>query len=190
MAMTNGQQYYKRLIEPIEPQMISVIARIVPNSDDAMDVLHNALAAIWSKLGKIDKLTNPHAYILRICVNQAYDAMRKANIRSFHESKVYPRQCKAFENECNNENIDEQMLTYVFEAIRKLSRRQAKCFLLRAVDNFSFLEIADILSCSEPTARSHYSKAKAKICGILMKQGILTIDGETKNEIVHSLQRQ
>lgn len=130
MAMTNGQQYYKRLIEPIEPQMISVIARIVPNSDDAMDVLHNALAAIWSKLGKIDKLTNPHAYILRICVNQAYDAMRKANIRSFHESKVYPRQCKAFENECNNENIDEQMLTYVYEAIRKLSRRQAKCFFI------------------------------------------------------------
>lgn len=188
--MTNGQQYYKRLIKPIETQMISVIARIVPNSDDAMDVLHNALAVIWSKLDKIDKLMNPHAYILRICVNHAYDAVRKAKVRRLHESKVYPQQCKAFENECTNENVDEQMLTYVYEAIRKLSRRQAKCFLLRTVDNFSFLEIADILECSEPTARSHYSKAKAKICSILMKQGILTIDGERKNETDHSLQRQ
>ena len=77
MVMTNGEQYYKRLIEPIEQQMISVIARIVPNSDEAMDVLHNALATIWSKLDKIDKLTNPHAYILRICVTHAYDALKE-----------------------------------------------------------------------------------------------------------------
>jgi len=184
--MTNGQQYYKRLIEPIEQQMISVIGRIVRNSDEAMDVLHNALATIWSKLDKIDKLTNPHAYILRICVTHAYDALRNAKSRRYHESQAFFQRSDGWADQSVNGDNDEQFLKFVYEAIRMLPRKQAKCFLLRAVDDFSFLEIANILNCSEPTARSHYSKARVRIYDILRKRGVLDSDGKKKYEAKHS----
>jgi RNA polymerase sigma-70 factor (ECF subfamily) len=180
--MTNGEQYYEKLIEPIEQQMMSVIARIVRDSDAAMDVLHSALATIWAKLEKIDRQSNPHAYILRICVTRAYDALREAKSRRHHEALAVLQRPEMFAEKEANGDVDEQALRSIYEAIGQLPHRQAKCFLLRAVEDFSFLEIANILDCSEPTARSHFSKAKAKICDRLAKRGILNTQGSKKNE--------
>ncbi|MEN6306489.1 MAG: RNA polymerase sigma factor [Anaerohalosphaeraceae bacterium] len=170
--MTNGEQYYKRLIEPIEQQMMSVIARIVCNSDMAMDVLHDVFASVWTKLAIIDKQKNPHAYILRICITHAYDAVRDAQSRRRHEAKAMLQRSNEF-SEKENDRLDAQVLESIYETIFELPSHQGKSFLLRAIEDFSFPEIAAILDCSEPTARSHYSKAKAKICERLTKRGFL-----------------
>jgi RNA polymerase sigma factor (sigma-70 family) len=180
--MTNGEQYYRRLIEPIEEQMMSVIARIVRDSDEAMDVFHSVLATIWAKLGKIDNHSNPHAYILRICVTHAYDALREAKSRRHHESMAVLQRCDVSVEKDGINDIDEQTLQSINETICELPHRQAKSFLLRVVEDFSFQEIANILDCSEPTVRSHFSKAKAKIRNRLTKRGILNNRGSKEHE--------
>ncbi|MBN2511669.1 MAG: RNA polymerase sigma factor [Sedimentisphaerales bacterium] len=179
--MTNGQQYYNRLIEPIERQMMSVIARIVCNRDMAMDVLHDVLATVWTKLAIIDRQKSPHAYILRICITHAYDALREAQCRRHHEAKAMQQRANAV-SEKDNDRLDTPALESIYEAIFDLPSHQGKSFLLRAIQDFSFPEIAAVLECSEPTARSHYSKAKAKICSRLIKQGLLKPQGTQKNE--------
>lgn len=181
LMMTNGEHYYKRLIEPIEQQMMSVIARIVRDGDMAMDVLHNVLATVWTKLEIIDRQSNPQAYILRICITHAYDAVRDAQNRRHHEAKAMQQRSNVFlENEGNN-GVDEQAVQSIYKAISELPDHQGKSFLLRAIEEFSFPEIAAVLDCSEPTARSHYSKAKAKICERLTKQGFLKPQGSKKD---------
>ena len=77
---------FKRLIRPIENQMIGIIWRIVRDPDEAKDVFQNVLEQIWSKLEKIDQHSNPHAYILRICVTCSYDALRKRSRRRRYEA--------------------------------------------------------------------------------------------------------
>ena len=56
---------YKKLISPIEKRMIGIVARIMRDPEDAADVFQEVLALIWSKLERIDRHPNPHAYIIR-----------------------------------------------------------------------------------------------------------------------------
>jgi RNA polymerase sigma-70 factor, ECF subfamily len=180
--MTTGEQYYKRLIEPIEQQMMSVIARIIHNNDEAMDVFHSVLATIWAKLGRIDQHSNPHAYILRICITHAYDALRAAKSRRYHESIAVLRRHDMSSDKEVTTDSDERVLQLINDAICELPHRQAKSFLLRVVQDISFQEIANVLDCSEPTARSHFSKAKAKIRDRLTRRGVLKTCGSKGNE--------
>ena len=45
--------------------------------------------------------------------------------------------------------------------------------LLRVIDETPFDAIGRILGCSEATARSHLSKGKARLRGILSEMGVL-----------------
>ncbi|OHB53480.1 MAG: hypothetical protein A2Y07_00295 [Planctomycetes bacterium GWF2_50_10] len=170
----DGEKYYKRLIEPIEQQMMSIIARIVRDSEDAMDVFNGVLAAVWARLDKIDKHGNPHAYILRICITHAYDALRDASRRRQKESIAASQRSNVFVEKNDNDPVDEQTLNAINSAICQLPHHQAKSLLLRVIENSSFEQIADILGCSEHTARSHVSKAKARLRERLTKQGIFS----------------
>jgi len=75
--LVNGHKKYERLIKPIEDQMIKSVWRITCNSSDAEDAFQDALMKIWKHIKKIQRHPNPHALILRICANSAYDILKK-----------------------------------------------------------------------------------------------------------------
>ena len=76
------QNVYENLIGPIEQQMMRSVWRITRDPDDADDALQEALERIWTRLSRIQRHANPRALILRICVNAAYDVLRRnARIR-------------------------------------------------------------------------------------------------------------
>ena len=73
----NDPAGYDDLIAPIEDRMIRSVWRIVRDADDADDAFQAALEKIWRRLETIRRHPNPRALILRICVNAAYDLLRK-----------------------------------------------------------------------------------------------------------------
>ena len=66
---------YEDLIRPIEHQMIRSVWRIVADPGDAEDAFQDALAKVWKNWGRVRRHPNPHALILRMCANAAYDAL-------------------------------------------------------------------------------------------------------------------
>ena len=86
--MEKSDELYERLIRPIEQRMISIVARVVRDPEDAADVFQEVLALIWAKLDRIDRHPNPHAYIIRICITRSYDALRKRARRRRREVRL------------------------------------------------------------------------------------------------------
>jgi DNA-directed RNA polymerase specialized sigma24 family protein len=56
--------------------MIQTVWRLVRNPDDTGDVVQAAIERTLKVLPKIRRHNNPTAYILRICMNAAYDHLR------------------------------------------------------------------------------------------------------------------
>ena len=168
--MMEADRLFEKLIRPIEDQMIGIICRIIHDPEEAKDVFQNVLERIWSNLKKIDHHSNPQAYILRICVTCSYDALRKDSNRRKYETFFASIKSMLIPNHTNISEIENDRELAV-QAIGSLPHKQGKAVLLRSIENLSYDMIGNILGCSEVTARSHFSKGKARLEKILSETG-------------------
>jgi RNA polymerase sigma-70 factor (ECF subfamily) len=157
---------YERLIQPIEAQMLRSVWRVTRNADDAEDALQEALSVIWRRLRRIQKHPNPHALILRICLNAAYDVLRKKERRLRREqaaltsaASLAPPPSALLESRGRESAI--------YAAIGQLSRNQALAVTLRLVHGQSYDAIAGVLGCRGNTARKHVERGRERLCRLL-----------------------
>ena len=140
--------------------MIATVWRIVGDPHRAPDVLQEVLAAVWAKLERIDRHPNPQAYIMRICLSRSCDHLRARRRR---REQPFTRPSAAVGPQPGDAVAGDETAALVREAIAALPPKQAQAVLLRAMDDCSYSEIADILRCSEATARSHFSKGVGRL---------------------------
>jgi len=163
LQMTDAKSLYDQLIAPVEPQMMRTIWRVVRHDQMAEDTLQDALAIIWRKRRRIQVHPNPQALILKICLNCAYDSLRKrARQRrrqdltdlttSISQSRTYVPELET-----------RQIVTEVMHAIGRLPRNQALAVMMRIVQEQPYSAIAKTMGCSETTARIHVSRGRKRL---------------------------
>ena len=167
--MSLPDDLYIETIAPIEQRLVRMIARLVPDPDDAADTMQNVLVAVWKDLGRIRRHPNPRAYILRLCINRCYDTLRS---RHRHRKREVPLDENGPEATSPGQPASHaleqaQQVERIREAIATLPPHQSQAVLLRLIDDASFAFIAETIGCAEATARSHYSKGRARLQEIL-----------------------
>jgi RNA polymerase sigma-70 factor (ECF subfamily) len=176
--LEKAEQVYTELIAPIEVRMIRTIGRIVSGPEDAADTLQQALLAVWNNLEKIIRQPNPQAYILRLCINAAYDTCRKNAPRAGMQAEMdIDAVSHAGTRTPDREAEAREEEALVIQAIRSLPRQQGQAVLLRIVHGEPFDVIAGVLECDEQTARSHVSKGKAALRNVLKNRDNQKISG-------------
>ncbi len=144
--------------------MIRSIWRIVRDPEEAQDTLQEALVTIWNRFERIIRHPNPRALILKICIDKAYDMIRKKSriptvsnqesaLTNVTDSNLSASEMM-FEKEEENEIMD---------AISQLPQNQAVAVLMRIVQDCSYAEIAQVLNCEESTVRIHVSRGRAQL---------------------------
>ncbi len=155
---------YEQLIAPLESRMMRTIWRIVRHPEIAEDTLQNALTIVWRKLKHIRRHPNPQALILKICMNSAYDSLRKQKrFRKQESSSLLHKFPDLSETivpyDLERKNIEGEIL----KAISRLPRKQARAVLMRVVQDQPYDVIAQMLECGEITARIQVSRGRAKL---------------------------
>jgi len=171
--MSCADQLFEELIEPIKGQMIATVMRIVRDPHDAEDVMQGILTNIWRKLERIHKHPNPEAYIMRICINRSYDAMRRKSRLGKAVLMLDSSQMEQLPDPAANNEVDAEREGAIHKALFSLPGRQGKALLLRVAEKKSYEAIAEILGCSATTARSHVSKARERLRTILEREKLI-----------------
>jgi len=169
--MGTADELYERLIAPIERNMINSVTRIVRDPDTSADVFQETLAVVWRKLARIDRHPNPHAYIMRICISRAYDALRR-KARRRREMSLSDLKADVTESRQGNSFALADAIDAVRTMVGRLPCKQGKAVLMRIVHDWPHKRIGEVLGCSAETARSHVSKGKARLRQLL--SGLLT----------------
>jgi RNA polymerase sigma-70 factor (ECF subfamily) len=167
---------YDRSIRPYEGQMIRVVWRIVRNPEDAEDTLQDALSTVWKKRRLVCTHPNPRALILKICIDAAYDTLRKSRRRRTHEDPnpphLVPRKkgdpgvpcfTAVSDTSALDKLVQKETETEILAAIGRLPRKQAVVVLLRLVKEMPYEAIAQVMNCSQSTARIHLARGRARL---------------------------
>lgn len=162
--VTDEKRVYERLITPVESQMMHTIWRVVRHPQLAEDTLQDVLTIIWRKLSRIRRHPNPQALILKICLNAAYDSLRKSRLSQKVKDPAFFQKFPSSSKETIPQDLErKEMRDKIHDAISQLPRKQAVAVLMRVVQELPYDAIAQAMNCSETTVRIHVSRGRKRL---------------------------
>jgi RNA polymerase sigma-70 factor (sigma-E family) len=132
------------------PALLRFAKMITGNDHDAADAVQEALMAVYSRWQRLSPDGNPEAYAKRCIVNTHRMRLRKYRRETIGD---VPEQSRADSYAVESDNL---MASDVFGA---LSTRQRAAVVLRFNEDLAFAQIAEVLGCTEATARSLVHRA-------------------------------
>ena len=143
------QQYVK--------QMYNVAYRITGNSFEAEDALQEAFIKAFQKISSFKGNSTFGAWLKRIVVNQCISEQRK-NKYQFHSIEEMEGQNVLVEDEVVIE--ENYPMEKVQKAIETLPEGARVVFTLKAIEEYKFSEISDMLNLSVSNCKVQYHRSK------------------------------
>jgi RNA polymerase sigma-70 factor (ECF subfamily) len=162
------QAAYQRLIAPIEARMMRSIWRVVRHRDDAQDAMQEALVTIWRRWERLESHPHPEALVLRICVNAAWDVLRRRQRqRRVVDPDAIPDDVQDAGPSALDTAVGVEAQARIHRAIATLPKNQATAIVLHAIEEVPYEELAAAMGCREVTVRTHVARARAKLRALL-----------------------
>lgn len=170
--MSLSENEFLELIEKHRHEFYRYIHRNVWNASAADDVFSEAVMVAWAQREKFRRGSNFRAWLYKILTNKLYVANRHI-MRSSISSDDAPEESYVGEpGALNRATTDREWFLdncsdEVYEAFQALSDAQRQCLMLRAVERFSYNEIAEIMQIPSGTVMTHLSRGRAKFRKVL-----------------------
>lgn len=167
-SMDQRQLAYERLIAPMETRLIRTIWGIVRDPADAQDALQDALTVMWRRWDRLQAHPNPEALVLRICINSAYDALRRKQRRlRWLGTERAPADAPDPAPSALQSVAGTEAQLRIRQALASLSRNQATAIILHVVEDIPYERVAAAMRCRDVTVRKHVARARARLRALL-----------------------
>jgi RNA polymerase sigma-70 factor (ECF subfamily) len=142
--------------------MYNICLRMVKSKLDAEDILQSSFVDVFSKLDTFKFQSSVGAWIKRIVINNCINHLKRKKI---YFEELQPQHA----NILDEPMVEDEKLNVEFinQAIYELPDGYRIVFTLYLLEGYDHKEIAHILSISEATSKSQYSRAKKKIREII-----------------------
>jgi RNA polymerase sigma-70 factor (ECF subfamily) len=131
------------------------------NRQVAEEVTQEAFLAAYRDWGRVGKLEHAPAWVRRVVANKAASRFR----RLAAESRALVR--LGGDEQTEGDPLDAVISDQVWEAVRRLPRRQARVVALTYLDGLSRREVAEVLDCSDETVKTHLERGRARLARVL-----------------------
>lgn len=165
----SGDSTAQRLLfETYAPIMMATVIRYVKSEHLANDVIQDGFIKVFKNLSSFKRDGKLESWIKRIMINRALDELRKEKRNSF------TKQFEEIEFSITlNEQADDRLLAdNLLDIVKQLPDGYRTIFNLYAIEGFSHKEIGEMISISESTSKSQYSRARKVLQEALKKSGI------------------
>ena len=128
--------------------------------------------AAWRQREKFQVGTNFRAWMYKILTNKIYVANRHTQRNSIDLEEINPeRMAVGTEDDVrvaeDREWFMEQVNDDLYDAVDVLREPERQCLMLRAIENCTYKEIAEILSIPVGTVMTHLARGRAKARQVL-----------------------
>jgi RNA polymerase sigma-70 factor (ECF subfamily) len=132
--------------------VVRTVYLIVRDRGRAEEISQDAFAELYSRWAKISRYERPDAWVRRVAIRMAVRAKRRERMRGSREHDASP-------------SLDEERPVDLdlVRAVASLPPMQRAAVVLFYFEDRPVAEIADILGCSEGSAKRHLFRARARL---------------------------
>jgi RNA polymerase sigma-70 factor (ECF subfamily) len=163
----NQEAAFAVLFQAEYPALVRSMYFIVHDREHARDLAQDAFVQLFTRWRRVSHYERPDAWVRKVAVRMAVRSIRRDRLRRQleHEVDVLP--------ERGGVDLD------VLRAIGKLPGSQRAAIVLFYLEDRPVAEVADILSCSEVTAKVHLHRARRRLAELLG-------DDDSREDAVHA----
>ncbi len=140
------------------PALVRTLYLVLHDRERAQDVAQDAFVQLFAKWRRISHYERPDAWVRRIAIRMAVRVARRERLR--------PRLERGLEAAPLPRPVDIDLL----RAIRQLPASQRAAVALFYLEDRPVREVAEILACSEVTAKVHLHRARKRLALLLGDQ--------------------
>lgn len=166
---------FLELLESYRDEFYRFIYRKTWNSSDVDDVFSEAIMVAWEKRDSFRKGSNFRAWFYRILLNKSYVFNRHTGRHAVStDAPDSPELSDEVEEGGDHSAFSDpsdfldKLDDSLFEAIHELRESERVCLCLRAIDNCSYKEIAEIMDIPIGTVMTHLSRSRKKVQKFLL----------------------
>lgn len=155
------------LYEMNKVYLFGVCMRYSKTKEEAEDILQDAFYKIFKDLKQFNGEVPIQAWMRKVTINTALMHIRKNKNLKYVELDEFKYEQTAH---IDNAFLTENRASDIIHIIRKLPDVQQMVFNLRAMDEYPFKEISEMMGGNEATLRSHYLRARKSLQSMLKKE--------------------
>lgn len=161
-AAAGDHSAFEVLIFPYRNRMLRLAYRLMGNTEDAMDVVQDALFKAFRYLKSFDAERNLYNWLTGIIVNSCYDQLKKRKRRREKERELSLNGME----DISRTRLAEEFSGFnghLMSCMDSLSAKERIVFILRDLDQLTIMESSEILRCSENSIKFSLCSARRKM---------------------------
>jgi RNA polymerase sigma-70 factor (ECF subfamily) len=161
MVLAGRKDAFEPLVLPYRQRLLALAVRMTRNSEDAKEVVQEALLRAYRSLRRFDTSRSFRNWVLQITANAARDRAR----RTIRDAKMTARaeDLPAGGPDPESPLVAREFRSDLMKCLSVLSARERDVFILRDLEDLDIKETAQALGCSSVSVRVHLSSARRKI---------------------------
>jgi RNA polymerase sigma factor (sigma-70 family) len=136
--------------------------RMLGNEEEAGDIVQAVFLRLLEKIDSIDSPEKIPCWLFQVARNQCYDKLQTRKRDTVAQSVLLERQSDL---EPESDNLD--VAHIVHRGLSRLSPELREILILREFQEFSYREIAEIISVNESTVKFRLFTARRTLCDLL-----------------------
>ena len=155
---------FEKLIERHHDEIFAYLWRLMGNdgrrdgSMDVEDLTQDVFLRAYESFAGLRPDSNPRAWLYKIATHCAYNQFRRMKLRRDKLSSL-KHSAAELETVSEGSSLRKDMEQRVRTLVNELPAKQKSCVTLRYLQDLDYPEIAQILSCSQESARANVYQA-------------------------------
>lgn len=166
LALGGRQAAFAEIVSRHKQPLHRLIARIIGDDDEALDVLQDVFVAAHGSLRRFDMARPMRAWLARIAINKARDWRRRRAVRRLISAVLPMEHATNVADEqptIDTLAADREELRLVNAAIADLPANLRETLILRTIEGMTQAEAAETLGISEKAVETRLYRARKRL---------------------------
>ncbi len=162
------EEIFTQLVHAHVDELYNYASYMVFDRDDADDIVQKTFISLHQQLSKLDMTKPIKPWLFRVAKNQCLDYFKAKKASVFSElSETFVEDIPESAPGLDEQLSSDLFLEQVREQIKQLPLPAREILLLKYFEEFTFEEIADILSLPVNTVKTSFYRGKVKLLRLL-----------------------